>query len=125
MATDKNVIVHGATLADKPELWRLFRLAHSEAGMYPLDEDAVNEFIDGALRPKDKQGIIAVVRGEDKEIRAYMLLLLTRIWYSNKFHLEEVSNFVAPEHRKSNYADALIRYAQHAARQLAVPLVIG
>ena len=32
---------------------------------------------------------------------------------------------MAPEYRKSNYADALIRYAQHCQEKLGVPLLIG
>lgn len=124
MSNDKDIVVSGATLADKPELWRLFRMAHAESGVSPIDEAAVDAFLDQALNKK--QGVIAVIRGEGSEIRAYILLLLTGFWYNPQcLHLEELSAYVAPEHRKSKCADALIRYAQHAARQLNVPLIIG
>ena len=123
MNTD--VLVHAATTNDKPEIWRLIRLIHAENAMFDYDESLVNEFLDGALHPSKKEGIVAVIRGEGSQIRGMIFLYITRVWYTQEYHIEELLSFVDPEFRESNYADALVRYAQHAATSLGVPLVIG
>lgn len=115
--------VHGAGPSDLPELMRLLRAMHAESGLMPLDESYAADVFTGAL--SRKEGIVGVIRGEGSEIRAAMFLLITRYWYTSKFHLEELFNFIDKPWRKSNYADALIRYAQHSAKQLGIPLVIG
>ena len=118
-----NMAIERASVDDLPELWRLFRMVHAEGGMFPFDDDLVHEFFDGALN--GKQGIIGVIRGPAPEIRAMTFLLISRQWYTTKWHLEELLNFVDPKFRKSYYADALIRFCQYAAKELNIPLMIG
>ena len=115
--------VVGAAMSDMPELMRLFRIMHAEGGLFPVDEKCVEEMFTNAILRH--QGIIGVVRGDDTEIRGFISLLITRFWYTQHFHVEEMFNFISPEHRKSNYADMLIRYAKHCADDLKIPLIIG
>ena len=115
--------VYGATSDDLPEIMRLLRIMHKESGLFELDEECAREMFLRALR--DKEGVIGVIRGDGAEIKALLFMIITRFWYTTKFHLEEILNFVAPSHRRSNYADALIRYAQHTADELKIPAVIG
>jgi hypothetical protein len=117
--------VVGATLDDLREIMRLLRLLHVEGCFFPLDEQLAEETFIRALRPVGKEGIIGIIRGEGPEIKAMMFLEIRRTWYTASYHLSEVFNYVAPEHRKSNYADALIRYAKHCADELKIGLVIG
>lgn len=115
--------VIGATLDDLPELMSLLRVMHSEGGMFDLDEDCARAFYLRTLR--DKEGIIGVIRGEGSEIRAAIHLLIARFWYTSKYHVEEVYNFVRPEFRRSNYADAMLRFAKNAQAELNIPAMIG
>jgi hypothetical protein len=117
------ITVVGATLADLSELMRLFRMMHAEGGLFPLDEKCTEEMFVRTLNKQ--QGIIGVIRGEGQELRAFICLLITRFWYTSEFHLDELWNYVSPEHRKSNYADILIRYAKHCSDELKIPLFIG
>ncbi len=123
--TDQQVIVHSATRDDLPELMRLLHIMHAEGGMFPLDEECALEMFGRALDQRQKQGIIGIIRGDDADIRAFMYLMITRFWYTSQYHLEEIFNFVRPDHRRSNYADAMLRYAIHCADDIGVPLLIG
>lgn len=127
MPLDKNVTIVSAQESDLPELMRLVRLAASEGDLllFPLDEDGAQDMLKKAIKPGRKEGFIGIVRGDGSEIKAMMYLLIVRQWCAGRFHLEELFNYVAPEHRQSNYADALIRYAMHAAEQLKTTLVVG
>lgn len=115
--------VIGATLADLPDFMRLFKIMHAENGLFSLDEDCVVETFNRAV--KKKEGIIGLIKGPENDIRAMLALLITRYYYTQQFHLEELWNFVAPEWRKTNYADTLLRYADHCQKALGIPLVIG
>lgn len=115
--------VIGATIDDLPEFMRLFRIMHGECGMFDLDENCIVETFNRAV--KNKEGVIGLIKGERGDIRAMLYLLITRYYYTQQFHLEELFNFVAPEFRKTNYADVLLKYADHCQKMLGIPLVIG
>ena len=115
--------VVGATPNDLSEIMRLFRIMHAENAMFDLDEDCVAETFNRVL--KKKEGVIGLIKGDAGDVRAMLYLLLTRYWYTQKLHLEELFNFVDLPWRKTNYADALLRYAMHCQEVLGVPLVIG
>ena len=117
--------VHCATEADLDEIMRLLRIMHAEGGMFPLDEECARDMFMRAMRVKNKEGLLGIIRGEGAEIRAMIYLLLTRFWYTSAYHIEELFNFVHPDHRHSNYADALLRFAGHSSEQLGIPLLIG
>lgn len=119
----ENPTVIGATEADLPEFMRLFKVMWVENGMFPLDEDCVLETFNRVV--KHKEGVIGLIKGSAGEIRAMLYLLITRYYYTKKYHLEELFNFVAPAFRKTNYADVLLRYAMNCQKTLDIPLVIG
>ena len=52
-------------------------------------------------------------------------LSISEYWYSDHKLLEELYNYVRPEHRRSNNAKALIEYAKYCAREMDLPLLIG
>src|ERR1700722_13085670 len=104
-----NPTVIGATLSDLPEFMRLFKIMHAECGMFDLDEDCVRDTFNRAV--KNKEGVIGLIKGPLGDLRAMLFLLVTRYYYTQQFHLEELFNFVAPEHRRTNYANALLKYA--------------
>ena len=122
---NKEVSIIGATINDIDEVMSLIRMIHAEIGIFELSDDCVREVLLRALRPQNPEGIVGIIREKDGSIAALIFLMITRMWYSQQFHLEELLNFVHPDHRKSNYADALIRFAKHSADQLRIPLMIG
>lgn len=118
----KIIEVDLATHADEPELMEMCRALHKENAMFEMSEDCVRDTLRTAF---DKRGgTIGVIRGE-KRLEGMIYLLICRFWYSNEWHLEELLNWVRPEHRKSNNAKALINFAKKCSDELMVPLVIG
>jgi len=115
-------VVRMATREDADEIIRLLNLMHSENAMMPLSEECAHEFFERAF---EKRGGIIGVIGEKGDIRAMIMLLITHFWYTKDFHLEEVFNFVRPDHRKSNYARDLIAFARECSDKTKLPLMIG
>lgn len=117
-----------ATPADEPELLHLFRAMHAEGGMRRLDVDRVREMFGRAFARKG--GILAVI-GVPGHIRAMMFLLLTKHWYTHDVHIEELFNFVHPDHRNSDYSRLMIEYAKKCSDEMStdagekIPLVMG
>ena len=121
----EEVTVIGATMADLPEVMELCRALNKENGIFDMDDDCTEQTLKRALRGgSNQEGILGVIR-EDSKIVAMIMLVCTHYWYTQKFHIEELFSYVAPEHRRSSYADALIRFAMHSAEQLGIPLMIG
>lgn len=123
-----------ATRADEPQILQYLHLMHSEGGMLPLSEARAKETF---ARAWDRRGGIIGVIGDYGDIRAMICLVFARSWYTDYDHLEEVFNWVHPNHRKPNlhYADDLIRFAAKTSDELSqdsmsrggreIPLVIG
>lgn len=114
--------------SDEPELLQLFRMMHAEGGMRPLDIDCVRETF---ARAFDRKGGILSVIGSPGHIRAMQYLLITRMYYTRENHLEELWNWVHPEHRHSDYSKLMIDHAKSCSDQLSasmgdkVPLIMG
>jgi len=111
-----------ATQADKPEIFRLLKILHSEGGIQSLDMGRAESMLDLAF---NRQGGIIGVLGDAGDLHAMISLLITKAWYTNEDHIEELFNFVRPDQRKSNYADVLIEFAKDCAKQIGIPLMIG
>lgn len=126
--TQTNSTIRLATSADEPELLALFRLMHAEGGMRRLDIDRVREMFGHAFNRRG--GILAVI-GAPGNVRAMMFILLTKHWYTHDHHLEELFNWVHPEHRKSDYARLMIEYAKKCSDEMSrdagekIPIVMG
>ncbi len=80
----------------------------------------------------DRQGGILGVIGESGDIKAMIFLLISRFWYTNFHHLEELFNFVRPDVRssaansaKDGYAFRLIDFAKKCSDEIKLPLTIG
>jgi len=115
-------IVRLATRNDKPDLVALCHELHADNGLFPMDEEMVDEMLERAFNRRG--GIIGVIDGDDK-IAACIYILISNFWYSRQNHLEELFSFVRPEHRKSKHAATLIEFAQKCASQLKLKLLIG
>lgn len=114
--------------SDEPEIIRLVRLMHAESGWMPLDVDSVRETL---ARAFDRNGGILAVIGAPGHIRAMIYVMISRWWFTNHNHLEELFCWVHPDHRKSDYARLLSEYAKACSDEISndvgykVPLMMG
>lgn len=93
--------------------------------MRKLDEECARAAFATAF---DRRGGIIGVIGPVGDIHAAIGLTLSRYWFTKEWHLEEMFNFVRPDHRRGNtYAEDLIHFAKGCAEMegIDLPLVIG
>jgi hypothetical protein len=116
-------VVRAAIPQDKNEIWRLFRLCHTENGMLPMSESKVDYHIDRLLDPTNiavndfgPRGMIGVIG--QRRLEGAIMLGFGSPWYSEEINMDEYLNFVDPEHRASNHAKTLIAYAKHIVDQI-------
>lgn len=123
MADFKNCAdVRLAEIEDAPELMNLMRTACEEDGQHPIADDKVFAMI---RRYFDKAGALIAVIGEVGHPVAYLVMVIDQIWYSTDYQLLELSLFVHPDHRKSNYAKQLMAFSKQASKGLDLDLTIG
>lgn len=107
---------------DVPELMNLMRTACGEDGQHPIDEEKVYAMV---RRYLDKGGALIAVIGEVGKPVAYLIMVIDQIWYSTDYQLLELSLFVHPDHRRSNYAKQLMAFSKQASHGLDLDLTIG
>jgi hypothetical protein len=126
-------IVRPAHPLDYEQLWDLLRLLYKENGVFPLSEGKVDWILGRVLFPdtipQDDTGLrgyIGVI-GEKPggTLEAFILLIICSYWYSDALHLEELSTFVHPNHRRSRHAQALLKYSKKMSDAIKIPLLIG
>lgn len=122
--------VRTATMADADELLALMRLAHTEQPIAPFSEDAVRVTIKSAIEgTENRKGVIGVVEGE-RGIEGYILAFITPWWFSDPavpegWRLEELTNFVHPDCRRSGHAKRLIEFAKWLSENIGLILIMG
>lgn len=116
-------IVRIAGPADKEEIFRLFRGAHKESGLFPFDLNRVDWWVTRMLQPEliepwdtGIRGVIGVI-GTPKHLEAVAFLVIGCLWYSSQRHLEELIVYVDPKHRHGDRAREQI--AANGATHLA------
>ena len=114
--------VRKATPADAPELMELCRELHAENGMFEMNESKVAAMLEKAFR---QQGAIIGALGPTGGIEGAIFMLISSFWYTNDWCLEELFNYVKPEHRRSTNAKELINFGKRCSDELGIPLVIG
>jgi GNAT superfamily N-acetyltransferase len=114
--------VRKAEAGDADEILSLCREMHRENGMFTLSDARVRDIIGRAF---NRQGAIIGVIGKRGAVEASICLLVTNIWYSDDFHLEDLWNFVRPEFRRSDNAKELIAFAKRCSDEVGIPLIIG
>ncbi len=111
-----------AVVEDIPAIMDLMRVACAEDAQHPMDEIKVFNMI---RRYFDQQGALLAVIGEPASPVAYILMVVDEIWYSPDSQLLELSLFVHPDHRRSNYAKQLMAFSKQASEGLSLDLTIG
>lgn len=118
---------------DEEPVMALLHRMHPEMAMrqpngepIPMDEDLVRSMVHRAIIPNRNRidswiGII----GEQQELYASVHLSIESPWYSRWPIMQDNWLYVAPEHRRSHFADALIDFAKQAADAAGVTLNLG
>lgn len=107
---------------DAAGLWALLHLMHDENGVAPIDDEKLKwTLARGLARDKAVIGVIGDVGAPVASVGLYA----GEWWYSTEQHLEDLWNFVHPEHRRSTYAKDLIQFAKRASDDLGIPLLMG
>lgn len=114
-------IVRLASAADEAGIFQLCKLLHKENGLFPMDDDLVEETIRNGI---DQNGGVIGVIGPSGALEGIIYLSISHFWYSRKPHLEELFNFVHPDFRRSEHAKALIDFAKSCTSG-NIRLVIG
>lgn len=115
-----------ATAQDEPEILRLMRMAHAEQPIASLSEKKLHSIIElaTAKNPKDRKGIIGVIDGP-KGLEAYFCAIFSEWWFSDECRIEELSNFVHPDHRKGQHFDALMQFGKWVSEYFGLTLLMG
>lgn len=117
--------VRRADAKDEDDLVAMCHELHRENGLFTMSSDRVREMLRRAFTKNG--GIIGVI-GDRGKLQGSIYLLLTQLWYSDDFHIEELWNYVRPEYRKFNnptHAEEMIRFAKRCGDELGIPVIIG
>jgi hypothetical protein len=114
--------VRKATQDDADDIYAMLCEMHRENGMFTMSAPRVREIL---ARAFNRGGAVIGVIGPKGKLEASICLLITNIWYSDDFHLEEFWNFVRPDFRKSNNAKELISFAKRCGDEINLPVFIG
>ena len=122
MTTERPTTVRVANPSDEDEVMRLMRAAFDEQPIFALNEQKMRDKIRTCTERRG--GVLGVVDGT-KGLEGYLIAELSQYWYTDEWHLGELSNFVHPEHRGTTHARDLINFAKWFTEQLNMPLVMG
>lgn len=124
MATQRPTNVRIATPADEDRLVALMHEVFREQPIFKINEEKMRSNI--RMATERKGSVIGVIDGP-KEIEGYIIAQLAQYWYTDEWHLEELSNFVHPDYRSggAGHARCLIEFAKWFAEQLNMPLIMG
>lgn len=115
--------VRVAIPVDAPAIFDLMMLAHDEAGEHVVCPEKVVARIWEAVNRNGS--LIGVVGDPGKALCGYVFMVLDEVWYSTNMQILELSNFVHPDHRRSNYAKQLIAFSKKCADGLGLDLTMG
>ena len=107
---------------DEEAILKLLMLMHEENGLFEMDYEAVRDMVKKVLNREN--GIIGVIDGEN-EIEAAVCLVIDKLWYAKTWCLNDVFNFVSPQHRRSTRAKSLISFAKNYSDMVGIPLLMG
>lgn len=115
--------VRKADAGDADDILAMCNEMHRENGMFTMSDKRVHDLISRAM---NRQGGVIGVIGEPGKLEASIYLLITNIWYSEDYHLEELWNFVRPQYRKSSdNVEQLVNFATRCGDEINLPVLIG
>jgi GNAT superfamily N-acetyltransferase len=108
---------------DIPQIIDLLKEHFRENGNHTLSESKIITLI--ALHYNKSGGVIGVIGYRGEKLKGLIILAVTQLWYSDNYILDEISLFVRPECRKSDYAKQLMVFAKKASDTLDLELRIS
>lgn len=85
-------------------------------------DDCIRAILNRGLT--QEMAMIGVIRGPDR-IEGSVGIYVSSWWFSHDLHCDALWLYVHPEHRRSEHAKNLIKFAKWAAAELSFPLVLG
>ena len=113
--------VRKAKPRDRDTILKICEQNHRENGQFSLAMPKVIAMVDKAFA---NQGAIIGTVGRDR-IEGIIIMLIAQFWYTDDWCLEEVLNYVLPDHRRSTHAKDMISFAKRCSDEIGIPLVIG
>jgi hypothetical protein len=116
--TEKPASVRIATMADENALFHLMMMDAKENALpiATVSADRVLEHIQFGTRrherPNSPMAILAMIDGPEGEPVGCMLLMFFQWWWSKAYFLQEIWNYVHPDHRASRHAENLMKFAR-------------
>lgn len=114
--------VRKARPSDRDTVLDICRQNHSENGQFGLSMRKVEGMVEKAF---SNEGCIIGTVGHGSNIEGIIMLLIAQFWYTDDWCLEEIMNYVLPEHRRSTHAKDMIAFAKRCSDEIRIPLVIG
>ena len=114
--------VRKARRYDADQLMQMCKILHAENGQFGLSMRKVEGMVDKAF---SNDGCIIGTVGPGDRIEGIIMLLIAQFWYTEDWCLEEIMNYVLPEHRRSTHANDMIAFAKRCSDEIHIPLVIG
>lgn len=121
--TDKPLNVRAARPEDEDNIFKLLCLLYDENAPFQMSEKKVRRMI--AEGARDRSVIIGVIDAPDGTIAGSVGALFAQWWHTEDWHIDEMWNFVHPEHRKSSYARDLISYMKWVSERMEMSLHMG
>lgn len=118
----ENFHVRMAKPEDEEKIFDLCTQLCEENQLFEMDPDAVRTVIQNCTAAEG--GVIGVIEGDD-ELEGIICLATDHYWYSNRWFLCEIFNFVPPKFRKSTRAKSLLAFAKKCSDDMKIPYVVG
>jgi hypothetical protein len=118
----KTIPVRKARPSDRGTVLDICRQNHQENGQFGLSMRKVEGMVDKAFA---NEGCIIGTVGQGNNIEGIIMLLIAQFWYTDDWCLEEIMNYVLPDHRRSTHAKDMIAFAKRCSDEIQIPLVIG
>lgn len=123
MTTQLPPEVQLATLADLPAVFAVMMENYEENGVYTLNKEKVAAW--AMMACNQDHAVIGLIKGPTGEIEAACAVFLGCMWYSDDPYIEEIFNYVRPNHRKTTHAKHLIEFMKWFAESLGIPALVG
>lgn len=120
--TITTIPVRKARPSDRDTVLDICRQNHVENGQFGLSMRKVEGMVDKAF---SNEGCIIGTVGQGRNVEGIIMLLIAQFWYTDDWCLEEIMNYVLPEHRRSTHAKDMIAFAKRCSDEIQIPLVIG
>lgn len=120
--TITTIPVRKARPSDRATVLSICEQNWQENGQFGLSMRKVEVMVDKAF---NNEGCIIGAVGQGKNIEGIIMLLIAQFWYTDDWCLEEIMNYVLPEHRRSTHAKDMISFAKRCSDEIQIPLVIG